>query len=455
MKRISVLLLALIISFSLCACGDKTKSENIVSTPTISEEENDPYRVGAIIKFGKYEQDNKIDNGMEEIEWKILERDSDKALIISKNCLDCQPYNTESKEVTWETSSIRKWLNKDFIESAFSNKEQELIISSSDKVFLLSKDEANKYFNTDSARQAKGTAYAVAHGEYVISDGGSRWWLRSSSRSSSAPCIGYRGAIASNGLGVFADGITVRPALWINITEKIEKVEPNNPNIEHEHNWIPATNATPATCSICGVRKGGAPIDGAWRDKPDKDNIQYELVIDTNKGIVYFNSIENKTTSKLFDMEIDEYSDDYIMAGGMIITYIDDNTLSTDNDSLFTDPPLKRYSYGTQEVFDIDYDNPQKKDTTTGSDARHTDAEAFTIACEIVESKLKSPSTAKFCKVTEAGIEHLGNGRYRVKGWVDAQNSFGATLRQTFQVTYTAVKKGNDIGYREADCSIY
>ena len=78
----------------------------------------------------------------------------------------------------------------------------------------------------------------------------------------------------------------------------------------------------------------------------------------------------------------------------------------------------------------------------SGSSARHTDSEAFTCAKAIVKSSLKSPSTAKFCRITDATITHLGNGEYKVTGWVEAQNSFGATLRQNFVVVYTATKNG-------------
>jgi len=31
-------------------------------------------------------------------------------------------------------------------------------------------------------------------------------------------------------------------------------------------------------------------------------------------------------------------------------------------------------------------------------------------------------------------VTDLGNGRYRVQGWVDAQNSFGAMIRSNFVV---------------------
>ena len=80
--------------------------------------------------------------------------------------------------------------------------------------------------------------------------------------------------------------------------------------------------------------------------------------------------------------------------------------------------------------------------SSTTNTARHSDDDAFYCAQLIVEDYLKSPSTAKFCKLSEATVTHLGNGEYMVTGWVDAENSYGATIRSNFVVTYTATEKG-------------
>ena len=85
--------------------------------------------------------------------------------------------------------------------------------------------------------------------------------------------------------------------------------------------------------------------------------------------------------------------------------------------------------------------NSPRPETNINS-ARHTDTEAWVCAKAIVQDNLKSPSTAKFCSFTEASIRHIGNGEYIVAGWVDAQNSFGATVREDFVVTYTATTSG-------------
>ncbi|MCR5847232.1 MAG: DUF6273 domain-containing protein [Lachnospiraceae bacterium] len=96
---------------------------------------------GDIIKFGEYEQDGNYDNGREPIEWIVLYTENDKALVMSKYILDAQEYNNQYTEVTWETCSLRKWLNDSFIRSAFSATENKKIMS----VKLMNMD--NPYWN--------------------------------------------------------------------------------------------------------------------------------------------------------------------------------------------------------------------------------------------------------------------------------------------------------------------
>ena len=83
--------------------------------------------IGSYVIFGAYEQDNNLANGNEEIEWLVLARENNRLLIISRNALDSKPYNTEDVSVTWETCTLRTWLNQDFYNTAFSSEEQEMI----------------------------------------------------------------------------------------------------------------------------------------------------------------------------------------------------------------------------------------------------------------------------------------------------------------------------------------
>lgn len=202
-------------------------------------------KVGDYIKFGKYEQDNNIANGKEDIEWLVLDKVDGKALVISKYALDCKQYNTSRTNVTWETCSIRSWLNTDFINSAFSNTEKEMIstvtvtadqnskystnpgINTADKVFLLSAIEANKYFNSDTARKCAPTAYAKARGCYADDTNGNCWcWWRSIGEfQDRAVFTNYIGVVYYHGNRVDREDYGVRPAFWICVDEGEKRKE--------------------------------------------------------------------------------------------------------------------------------------------------------------------------------------------------------------------------------------
>ena len=189
------------------------------------------------IIFGAYQQDNNTANGKENIEWLVLEVKDGKALVISKYALDCNQYNTNEKDVTWETCTLRRWLNNDFINAAFSAEEKAMIPTvtvsadknprwstnsgnaTQDQVFLLSITEADKYFSSDSARECKPTDFAVANGAYVYSENGNCvWWLRSPGDDQNyAAFVNCVGEIQEHGYYVNYDGRAVRPAMWISI----------------------------------------------------------------------------------------------------------------------------------------------------------------------------------------------------------------------------------------------
>ena len=183
--------------------------------------------------FGHFEQGY----GIAPIEWKILDKKNNKILLISKYALDCQKYHDDSKYVTWETCSLREWLNDTFIQTAFSSQEADEITvatvtadanivfnqqagnDTQDKVFLLSLTEAEKYFTDDSERACKATAHAKTQGAYVYPDSGNCWWwLRSPGKKGCyAVFVTHRGPINSSGYQVDSDNVCVRPALWINL----------------------------------------------------------------------------------------------------------------------------------------------------------------------------------------------------------------------------------------------
>lgn len=196
--------------------------------------------VGDILPFGHYEQDNVKSNGKEVIEWMVLDIQGNRALLLSCYALDSKPYNKATVSVTWESSDIRKWLNGEFLDAAFSETDQKSILTTEldnskaqgnykwdviggnnteDKVFLLSYQDIEKYFDDETDRVCMPTNYAVAMGADIreLDDGITKsgcWWLRSPGQESKqAALVNYYGTrytnIVSNGY------LSVRPALWV------------------------------------------------------------------------------------------------------------------------------------------------------------------------------------------------------------------------------------------------
>jgi hypothetical protein len=65
-------------------------------------------------------------------------------------------------------------------------------------------------------------------------------------------------------------------------------------------------------------------------------------------------------------------------------------------------------------------------------DASPPSIEAHAVCLVVVKDGLKAPSTADFQNSNEDYIQYLGRGKFHVQTAVDAQNSFGAKLRKTF-----------------------
>jgi tetratricopeptide (TPR) repeat protein len=69
-------------------------------------------------------------------------------------------------------------------------------------------------------------------------------------------------------------------------------------------------------------------------------------------------------------------------------------------------------------------------------DANHDKNKAFIICKNYVKAALRSPSTADFPWIDYTAVHH-GRGKYTVRSYVDAQNAFGATIRNTWFCTVT------------------
>ncbi|MBO7183995.1 MAG: hypothetical protein J6V49_07665 [Bacteroidales bacterium] len=197
--------------------------------------------IGDVVKFGSYEQDNNLSNGKEQIEWIVLSKENGKALLISKYCLDYQLYHNVDTAITWEKCSSRNWLNTTFYNSAFSQREKDLIINSYlinhdsvygnvdggnntyDRVFLLSVNEAQTYFQSNNARKTQATQYALSKGVYFNKSTNSVTWLLRSpgDRANVASYVRLPGDIDLSQIGWDDDVYYyagLRPAIWVDVS---------------------------------------------------------------------------------------------------------------------------------------------------------------------------------------------------------------------------------------------
>ncbi len=143
------------------------KRELLQGTPWVRAVQN--YQIQSItnannvIEYGRYPKD--ADGTVRPIEWIELDRKADRILLMTKDCIDSFPNNYFTSK-SWEESRIRHWLNHNFINKAFTSKEQNNILTvklenkcspqlhmpdgnlTNDNIFLLSYEEALNYFSS-------------------------------------------------------------------------------------------------------------------------------------------------------------------------------------------------------------------------------------------------------------------------------------------------------------------
>ena len=174
--------------------------------------------VGGTYTFGTYNS--------AAITWRVLSVDvaNNRALLITEQALETRAYHSSYASITWENCSLRSWLNGDFLNN-FTTAEQSKIVevtntnpnnssygtsggnATSDKMFLLSIDEAYSYFSNDDARKCT-----------LLSDNSdSGWWLRSPVDTDIyAAYVNSDGSVADSG-NLVGNSLGVRPAFWLNL----------------------------------------------------------------------------------------------------------------------------------------------------------------------------------------------------------------------------------------------
>ena len=214
LKKIIAILL-IIISYNICYASASIDSFNTLNYVSVENaqgslsEQIKNANIGDKIIFGRYEQNNNINDGMEPLEWILLEKDykHKTAILITTYLIDCQRFNGFNENVTWETCTLREFMNNNMYSLMFNEKEKLSICPSKlsnspnifnssysgndtiDNIYIPSIDDMYKYFynpfvtienrglellEMNSLRSAKGTLYAISKGLRTTSKNNSK-----------------------------------------------------------------------------------------------------------------------------------------------------------------------------------------------------------------------------------------------------------------------------------------
>ena len=144
---------------------------------------------------------------------------------------------------------------------------------------------------------------------------------------------------------------------------------------------------------------------------------------------------------------IDQSSDD---------SSIDTNSTYTDENSTYQVTDSSEIDYGTNLNSDSTDSYNLDDDVSEEPVANDEKGACWALAEDVVKANLKSPSSAKFpFSYADEGVAFSKSGNlYTVTGWVDAENSYGAKLRNNFTVTMTKSGYGDNTKFTAESCEI-
>jgi len=148
--------------------------------------------------------------------WRVLRREEGRALLLCERPVALLPYHRELREVTWDKSDLRRWLNTVFLPVCFSGAERALILPARVET------QDNLHFGSAGGDAAEDKLFLLSAEEAAAeADAGDRalgcwWWLRTPGFDNSfAAAVTPQGGIVRIGSFVDTEGYAVRPAMWI------------------------------------------------------------------------------------------------------------------------------------------------------------------------------------------------------------------------------------------------
>lgn len=185
-------------------------------------------KIGDIVELGSYPTD--VNGGKQPIKWRIIEIRGSHALALSESLIDFRKYDENDGSTTWETSTIRSWLNNDFVTIALTSEDKKRIAgiklvnldngeygtrggaSTKDRIFLLSIEEVERLLPSPEDRKAEPTPFAEGIGANQW------WWLRSPGfKNTHVAYVGNDGAINHAGTKGNLVARSVRPAFYLKL----------------------------------------------------------------------------------------------------------------------------------------------------------------------------------------------------------------------------------------------
>jgi hypothetical protein len=211
----------------------ETAGAPVQTPPPAQVSPGDSIAAGSTIDFGG-------------ITWSVLEIRDGRALLLSESVLEQRAYHGTREPITWENSAIRRYLNNEFINARFTADERVRIAETSianddnpryvralggnntvDRVFLLSIDEAVRYFGDSGVLQDVKAGFRTDQiddrynsARIALDEGGrARWWILRSpgGTTSRAARVASNGNLRFIGNYVENSDAGIRPALWLDL----------------------------------------------------------------------------------------------------------------------------------------------------------------------------------------------------------------------------------------------
>ncbi len=197
---------------------------------------------GDYVTFGQYFQTDENGSEKEPVEWLVMDQQGEYIFVVSRYALNVMAFNETMDGTAWGNSTLREWLNNDFLQTAFTADEQEAIQvtevdlseaqgqkgwnsagraggSTQDKIFLPSSAEVEQYLLPNGWHLCPVTAYssgAEQKGAKTV-DGQKTclYWLRNAAFKNNAGVVDATGKINTSMMN-YKFG-AVRPVMWVDI----------------------------------------------------------------------------------------------------------------------------------------------------------------------------------------------------------------------------------------------